>query len=206
MEQMLKKDATYYWNEECKNSMETLKENMASTPILVFPKWDIEFHVHVDVSCIALGAILTQLGAEGIDHPIVFASLRFSKAKNNYSTTKHGGLVMVYVLQKFYHYLLRGHFKMYTDHSVLKYLVNKPVLGGCICRWLPLFQEYDFEVVVKPRCLNVGPNHLSQIETGEEPTNLEEGLPEEALRVKYCIATIVAKFLFENVLTRFRCP
>jgi hypothetical protein len=37
---------------------------------------------------------------------------------------------MVYALQKFRHYLLGSHFKMYTDHSALRYLVNKPVLGG----------------------------------------------------------------------------
>eukprot|EP00253_Pinus_taeda_P023346 PITA_23346 len=59
MEQLSKKDATYCWNEECNKSLETLKENMASAPILVFPKWDIEFHMHVDASCIALGVVLT---------------------------------------------------------------------------------------------------------------------------------------------------
>ena len=74
MEQLLKKDATYCWNEECNKSLKTLKENMASAPILVFPKWDIEFHVHVDASCIMLGAVLTQEGAEGINHLIMFAS------------------------------------------------------------------------------------------------------------------------------------
>jgi hypothetical protein len=37
---------------------------------------------------------------------------------------------MVYALQKFKHYLLGKHFKMFTDQSALKYLVNKPVLGG----------------------------------------------------------------------------
>lgn len=65
---------------------------------------------------------------------------------------------------------------MYTDHSVLKYLVNKPMLGGRICRWLLLFQEFDFEVVVKPGCLNARLDHLSRIKTGEEPTSLKEGL------------------------------
>jgi len=65
---------------------------------------------------------------------------------------------------------------MHTDHSALKYLVNNPVLGGRICRWILLFQEYDFEVVVKPRRLNTGPDHLSCIETREEPTSMEEGL------------------------------
>jgi len=73
---------------------------------------------------------------------------------------------MVYALQKFIHYLLGSHFKMYTNHSVLKYLVNKSVVGGRICKWLLLFQGYDFEVLVKPGKLNNGTDHLSRIESG----------------------------------------
>ena len=83
---------------------------------------------------------------------------------------------MVYALQTFKHYLLGGHLKMLTDHFVLKYLVIKPLLGGNIFWWLLLFQEFDFEVIVKPRWLNVGPDHLSRIESGEEPTSLEDNL------------------------------
>jgi hypothetical protein len=37
---------------------------------------------------------------------------------------------MVYALQNFRHYLLGKHFKMFIDHSSLKYLVNKLMLGG----------------------------------------------------------------------------
>jgi hypothetical protein len=36
---------------------------------------------------------------------------------------------MVYALQKYIHYLLGQHFKMFTNRSTLRYLVNKPVLG-----------------------------------------------------------------------------
>ena len=70
---------------------------------------------------------------------------------------------------------------MFTDHSALKYLVNKPILGGRICRWLILFQEYDFEIIVKPGRLNLGPDHLLRLELGEEPTSLDEGLPDAQL-------------------------
>ena len=162
MDKLLKKDVTFI-------------KIYAFAPILVFPKWDVEFHVHVDASCIALGAVLTQEGREGLDHPIAFTNRRLSKEEKNYSTIERKGLAMVYALQKFRHYLLGGHFKMYTDHSTLKYLVNNPMLGGRIYRWLLLFQEYDFEVIVKPRWLNTRPDHLSCIEMGEEPTNLGEG-------------------------------
>ena len=57
---------------------------------------------------------------------------------------------MIYALQKFRHYLLGSHFKFFIDHSTLKYLVNKPVLEGIICRWLLLFQEFLIEVIIKP--------------------------------------------------------
>ena len=70
---------------------------MASAPILVFPKWDIEFRVHVDVSCITLGTVLMDEGVEGMDHLIAFASQRLFKAENKYSTTEHEGLAMVYM-------------------------------------------------------------------------------------------------------------
>ena len=116
-----------------------MKENMVIALILVFPDWKKEFHVHVNASCITLREILTQVGGEDLDHPIAFTRSRLSKAKKNYSTTECKGIAMVYVLQKYRHYLLGGHFKMYTDHSALKYLVNKPMLGGRICRWLLLF-------------------------------------------------------------------
>jgi transposase InsO family protein len=181
MEKLLKKYCQFQWTEECQQSFDTLKQKMVTAPILVFPDWSKEFHVHVDASSIALGAVLAQPGAGDIDHLLAFASRKLSTAEINYTTTEREGLAMVYVLQKFRHYLLGGHFKMFTDHSALKYLVNKPVLGGRICRWLLLFQEYDFEIVVKPGRMNKGPDHLSRLEHGEEPTSLEDTLPDAQL-------------------------
>jgi hypothetical protein len=88
---------------------------------------------------------------------------------------------MVYALQKFFHYLLGGHFKMFTDHSALKYLVKNPMLGGRICIWILLFHEYDFEIIVKPGRMNKGHDHLSRLEHGEELTSLEDALSDAHL-------------------------
>ena len=63
---------------------------------------------------------------------------------------------MIYALQKCRHYLLGSHFKFFTDYFALKYIVNKPVLEGIIFRWLLLFQESSFEVIIKPRICNMG--------------------------------------------------
>jgi hypothetical protein len=43
------------------------------------------------------------------------------------------------------------------------------------------FQEFEFEVVVKPGKHNVGPNHLSRIESGEAGHSLDDELPDAQL-------------------------
>jgi hypothetical protein len=73
MEKLLKNDTRFQWNEDCPQGLDTLKENMVKAPILVFPDWEKAFHVHVDASSIALGAILAQPRAGYLDHTIAFA-------------------------------------------------------------------------------------------------------------------------------------
>ena len=96
-----------------------------------------------------------------MDYLIVYNSIKLNKSERNYSTIEREALGMVFALQKYRHYLLANPFIFYTNHQALKYLVNKPLHHGKICRWLLLFQEFEFEVVVTPGKLNVGPDHLS---------------------------------------------
>jgi hypothetical protein len=114
METLLRKDSKFQWNEDYQRGLDTLKEKMVTTPLLVFPCWEKTFHVHVDASGITLGAILVQTGVGELDHPMAFASRRLSESEKNYNTTEREGLTMVYALYKFRHYILGKHFKMFT--------------------------------------------------------------------------------------------
>lgn len=93
--------------EECQQALDALKEHLVTATILIFPYWNRVFDMHADTSSIALGIILAQLGEGEIDHPIAFASCKLSDIEKNYTTIEREGLPMVYVLQKFRHYLLR---------------------------------------------------------------------------------------------------
>jgi hypothetical protein len=68
---------------------------MVIAPILVFPDWNKEFHVHINASYITLGAVLAQPGSRDIDHLLAFASRKLSIAEINYTTTEREGLAMV---------------------------------------------------------------------------------------------------------------
>jgi hypothetical protein len=98
MEKILKKDCQFHWTEEFQQSLDTLKQKMVTVPILVFPNWSKEFHVHVDASSIALGVVLAQPRVGDIDHPLAFASRKLSKTEINYTTIEREELAMVYAL------------------------------------------------------------------------------------------------------------
>lgn len=105
-----------------------MKDRLVSAPILVYADWNKELHVHVDASNFAIGATLAQVGTQGLDHSVFFASRLLSRAERNYSTTEREALGMVYAVQKFRHYLLATPFMFYVDHQALMYLVNKPII------------------------------------------------------------------------------
>jgi hypothetical protein len=54
LEKLMKKFELFRWTLECDKAFDILKEKLSIAPILIFPNWEIEFHVHVDASGIAL--------------------------------------------------------------------------------------------------------------------------------------------------------
>eukprot|EP00253_Pinus_taeda_P033049 PITA_33049 len=96
-ENLLKKDDTFCWNEKCQQILDVLKEKMVIAPILVFPNWKKEFHVHVDASCIALEAVLAQDGEGELDHPIAFVNHLLRIDTGEEPTNLEEGLPYVYL-------------------------------------------------------------------------------------------------------------
>ena len=155
---------------------------MTSAPILKSPDWNVIFHVHIDASNFAIGAILAQPREKNMDFPISYASRQLNSAEQNYTTTKREGLGMIYVVKKFRHYLLAANqFVFFTDHQALLYLVNKPCNMGQIVRWFIILLEFDFIVVVKKGTTHQRANHLLRLTSGEAPKGIEDDLPDAYL-------------------------
>ena len=151
----------FIWTEECEKSFQKLKECLTSAPILKSPDWNVIFHVHIDASNFAIGAILAQPGEKNMDFPISYASRQLNSAEQNYTTIEREGLGMVYAVKKFRHYLLANKFVFFTDHQALLYLVNKSCNTGRIVRWFIILLEFDFTMVVKKGKTHQRADHLS---------------------------------------------
>ncbi|MCO5604386.1 hypothetical protein L7F22_058551 [Adiantum nelumboides] len=170
---LTQKDVKFIWTSECQESFQALKDAVSSKPILKQPDWDVIFHVHVDASSVAMGAILAQLDGKA-DYLVYFASQRFNKAEQGHSTTEKEALGMAFSATKFRHYLLRKLFHFYADHQALLYLINKVVIQGKLIRWMMFLMEFEFKIFHKPRKSHCGADYLSRNIEGNEPESLRD--------------------------------
>ena len=116
-----------------------------------------------------------------MDFPGYFASRRFSKAEQGYSTTEREALGMVFSVQKFRHYLLGKLFHFYVDHQALLYLINKVLIQGRLMRWTLFLQEYDFKIFHKPGKYHHGADFLSRSAEGDHEQSIRDEPPDAEL-------------------------
>ncbi|GJU70349.1 reverse transcriptase domain-containing protein [Tanacetum coccineum] len=79
------------------------------------------------------------------------------------------------------------HYAMYTDHSALKYLMNKQDAKPRLLRWVLLLQEFDITIRDKKGSENLVADHLSRLENPHkdvlENKDINENFPLETLGV-----------------------
>jgi len=147
----LREDALAPMEDELsRRAFEQLKLALQVAPILRTPDWNKPFLVYCDASGKVVGSTLSQLDENGHDHPIHFARRQLSSSEKNYTMTKQEGLVVIFSLKKFRHYLLGYKAKIVIEHKALTYLVNKPNLSGRLVRWLLLMEDIDIDIVHHP--------------------------------------------------------
>jgi len=137
-------------DEVSRRALKQLKSALQVAPILRTPDWNKPFLVYCDASGEAVGNTLSQLDENGHDHPIHFANRQLISAEKNYTVTEQEGLIVIFSLKKFRHYLFGYKAKIVTNHKALTYLVNKPNPSGRLTRWLLLMEEFDIDIVHRP--------------------------------------------------------
>ncbi|KAL2622248.1 hypothetical protein R1flu_002453 [Riccia fluitans] len=59
---LLQTDQTFEWSKDCQVAFDLLRNALVSSSILAVPDWNKPFHVHIDASAFAIGAVLAQPG------------------------------------------------------------------------------------------------------------------------------------------------
>ena len=159
---LVAKDVKWNWTEECSKSFEHLKKSLCSAPLLIFPDFNKEFVVSTDASDIALGGILSQIDCNGKERVVAYYSRTFKDAELNYHTTEKECLAVISCVREWRSYIYGSSFKVITDHSALKWLMNMKDGTPRLLRWAMALQEYDMEIHHKPGKLHSNVDCLSR--------------------------------------------
>ncbi|UYV79893.1 hypothetical protein LAZ67_18000997, partial [Cordylochernes scorpioides] len=143
---LLKKDVKWKWDEECETAFSKLKNMITSKPILAIynPKYPI--HLYTDASQEQIGSILKQEQPDGLLKPIAYRSRRMTSYESNYCVTEQECLAIIDAVDFFLPYLDGVHFTIHTDHACLKYLKNIKNPKGRLFRWSLKLSMFDFEI------------------------------------------------------------
>jgi hypothetical protein len=157
---LLIKDVDFVWTEQCQNAFETLKAKLFVAPVLRGTNWNLPFHISIDASDTAIGGVLEQKEDQQ-SYAIYFVSKNLSPAELKYTVTEKEFLVVVYAINKFRHYITGYEVFVHTDHSAIRFLMNKSITNGRVTRWVLLLQEFNIIVLDRPGKDNVVADFLS---------------------------------------------
>ena len=176
LNQLLKKDYKWQWNQETEQAFLSLKQLLTTRDtVLVHYDPEKEVTLNVDASPVGLGAVLSQVTEKG-EQPVAYASHSLTSCERKYAQLEKEGLAIIFGLKRFHQYLHSRKFTLVTDNKPLSLILGPkkgiPVLAAArIQRWAIQLAAYDYELVHRPADQNCHADALSRLPlpTVEEP-------------------------------------
>ena len=178
---LTEKQEPFIWSEECAVSFKKLKKKLVEAPILIHPDFTKRFTLDVDASDISIGAVLSQ-NTENGEYVVAYASRILTKTERRYCVTRKELLALVYFVNYFRHYLYGKKFRVRTDHSSLRWLMNFKNPEGQVARWIEFLSSFDIEIEHRPGRAHGNADGVSRIpcrqcgKYDDEPTDTSHTL------------------------------
>jgi hypothetical protein len=116
----------------------------------------------------------------------------------NYTFIEKDFLAVVHAINKFRNYITGYEVFIHIDHSVIRYLLNKPITNGIINRWTLFIWEFNMTILDRHGRENVVSYFVSRIHNKVELVLVNDNFPNEnsvSISIKYPWFLDIANYL-----------
>lgn len=161
---LLREDVPWYWRDkkQAHAAFDQLKACLIDEEhFLIRPDFNKPFLLITDACASGYGAVLAQ-EVDGKERVISYASKGTTRSESKYGATQLELKAVIWATEHYRHYLEGRKFKVITDHSALKWLLNKKDPKGLYARWLMKLQIYDMDLIIRPGRVHMNADALSR--------------------------------------------
>jgi transposase InsO family protein len=173
LRELIKKDVSYKWTEQCQKAFEDLKYALTHPPALKIPEFGKEFEIACDSSISGIGWSLSQRDETGKLKICAYGGRALKDSEKRYPITQLECLALVESLKENDIYLRNNFFIVWSDHFSLKFLQSMKLQPNSrLARWALKIQGYNFKILHRRGVNNVVPDALSRIDWTETDKKL----------------------------------
>ncbi|GBM16261.1 Retrovirus-related Pol polyprotein from transposon 17.6 [Araneus ventricosus] len=154
-----------HWTEDCEKAFNSLKQALASKPVLHSPDYNRQFILQTDASDNGIGVVLSQVTEDDKEHPIVYLSRKFSDVEKIYCVSEKECAAIIFGIQRLKYYLDGQAFTIVTDHNPLTWLKTNASKNARILRWSLALQPFNFVIIHRRGTQHKNADALSRIPT-----------------------------------------
>ena len=134
------------WTPQADGAFKQLKKILLGPTILKVAEPEKPFTLQTDALDQGLGAVLSQEGEDGLEHPVTYASRKLLPRETRYSVIEKECLAIVWALKCFHTYLYGRSFTIETDHRPLAWLDRMKNANARLTRCTIMLQPYRFTI------------------------------------------------------------
>lgn len=176
LRKLLRQGQPFVWDQDTEYSFQSIKEVLASCPVVRMFQPHLPIVVTVDASDVGLGAVLQQKCGNEL-FTVAFASRTLTSAERRYSVGEREALACLFACEHWHVYLWGRQFTLRTDHQALVTLLSSKGPGHRplrITRWSARLLYYNFDIEYCKGDHNVIADALSRLPVPPETEPVQE--------------------------------
>jgi len=152
---LLKKESLmgkFIWDGSSQRAFDQLRRAFTTAPVLQHFDETKPAILEADASDLALGAVVSQYGEDGLLHPVAYHSRKFGPAELNYEIYDKELLAIVDSLEHYRHMFegLGQQITIYSDHHNLLWFTETKIYNRRQARWAEKLSKYDLVIHFRP--------------------------------------------------------